>query len=158
LTTTLILSGILIYLLNEYQQAKSNNIILDNRLSSRFNEIQDLSNENDKLDSGLTAMIEENQDLVEKVKILKEENLQLNSNLLTLQSSLEQLNSEPGEEIGLSYVTLGSTEEEVLRILGTPKRIDFLTWSYGWNSWVSFDYFTKTVDGWNNDSGKLNIK
>ena len=46
------------------------------------------------------------------------------------------------------YVSLGSTENQVIEIIGTPNKIEAARWYYG-DDWVSFDIINKTVRGWN---------
>jgi hypothetical protein len=152
-----LLIGIVIYLNNQVQVVNDDNKILDSRLTGMLKENKEFVEDNRLLDSQLTGVIKENQDLIEKVDSLENEMLQQDYNNSTVQASSTSTTT-PVTESNSGYVNLGSTEDEVKAILGTPERIQFTTWYYGYNASISFDYFDKTVNGWNNDSGKLKVK
>ena len=54
-----------------------------------------------------------------------------------------------------SPITIGSTEEDVVKTMGTPDSLSSYSWWYEL-SYVSFDQNGK-VDGWSNISGNLNV-
>lgn len=177
LFATLILIGVVIYINNQNQNTIKDNSILNYSLTSTIKENQDLRNDyillddqltsiakenedlsiaNSLLDSRITSMIKENEDLSEKVDSIQSENMQQDYNNSTVATFTQSVN--PVQKSKLDYVTLGSTEDEVRAILGTPNKIQFSTWYYNDNSSISFNYFDKTVDGWNNESGTLKVK
>jgi curved DNA-binding protein CbpA len=61
----------------------------------------------------------------------------------------------PTEKKKLTYFSLGSSEQEVESIMGTPKSIIGSVWSYELSS-VYFD-FNRKVEGWSNISNNLKV-
>lgn len=49
------------------------------------------------------------------------------------------------DKTGARYLTLGSTKEEVLEVIGTPSKISGSIWYYGPWSWIEFDQSNKIL-------------
>ena len=118
--------------------------------------------EKDRLLNDINTLQEENTSLLNDVNTLQDENTRLQNNLNSLQEkSVAQKTAEPKKTSDTDLIDIGSTQEDVKRIMGTPSSIQdyggfFSVWNYG-SSTIRFDENGK-VEGWRDYDNNLKLK
>ena len=122
-----------------------------------------LEHSNSVLGEENTALEESYLVIKEEISVLEEKNTQLQSELDEIMAKQNSSSFYPAKEENASptdFIDIGSTKEDVRRVMGTPSTITENSissyWKYGWSR-IDFDRDGK-VKGWNNYDNNLKLK